>query len=186
MNDNLDEFRNRLEAQVDKIKEELISIRTGKSSPAMVENLIVDTYGGASKLKLLELATITTEGSSGLLIAPFDPSIIPDIEKAILSSPLNLTPRVEDKFIHMVIPNITEEQRLKLLKTVGQIIESGKVNIRFARDEIRKKIKQEFESKTLTEDDKFRKEKEIDKITQEYSLKLDGIKGKKEKEMMII
>ncbi|OGK21814.1 hypothetical protein A3C23_00495 [Candidatus Roizmanbacteria bacterium RIFCSPHIGHO2_02_FULL_37_13b] len=182
----LDEFQKRLETEVDKIRNELITIKTGKASPALVENIIVETYGGVSKLKLLELATITTEGPAGLYISPFDPTVVSDIEKAILSSPLHLTPRVEGKNIHIKIPPLTEEQRIQLLKTAGQILEKGKMNIRYARDEIRKKIKQSFENKEIIEDDKFHLEKNIDKLTQEFSLKLDEIKNKKEKEMMVI
>lgn len=182
----LSEFKKSLEHDVEKTRSELLVLKTGKASPALVENLFIETYGGSAKLRLMELATIATEGVSALLISPFDPSTIADIERAILASPLNLTPRVDGKDIHIKIPALTEEQRLKLLKTVSQKIEEAKVMMRTKRDDIRKKIRHAFDAKELSEDQKFRFEKEIDQITHEYTTLLDDVKAKKEKEMMVI
>jgi len=182
----LGDFKQKLTKCVDFTREDLQSLRTGKSSPSLVENMMVETYGGTTKLKLQELATTSSEGPSGLLINPFDPSTITDIEKAILNSPLHLTPLVDGKMIHLKIPPITEEQRKQILKIVGQKIEEGKAKLRMSRDEIRRKTKQYFEDKALSEDQKYRIEKEIDKVTQEYSLQLETIRDKKEKELMNI
>lgn len=180
----ISEFKQKLDRVIEKTKEEIVTIKTGKASPVMVESLMVLSYGGTTKLKLLELATIMTEGASGLLIAPFDPSTVQDIEKAILSSPLNLTPRVDGKNIHIKIPPLSEEQRKQMLKTVSTKIEEGKVAMRHDRDEARKKVKAAQEEKTISEDDKFRIEKDIDKITHEYTLSLEELKSRKEKELM--
>jgi len=182
----LSEFKQNLEKTVTDLKAEIAAIRSGRASPSLVENLLVETYGGQTKLKLMELATISTQGVSSLLIFPFDPAIISDIEKAILASPLGLTPRVEGKAIHLNIPPLSEEQRKRLTKIISQKVEAARERVRSIRDQARKKIKLALANKEISEDQKFRLEKEIDKITQEINQKIEQIKEKKEKEVMEI
>jgi len=165
------------------LKEDLKSIRTGRSSPSIVENLMVETYGGQSKLKLLELATITTDGPSSLLIIPFDTSIIQDIEKSILKSPLDLTPAVQGAKIVIRIPSLNTEQREKYIKIVGEKIEEKKVTIRNHRDDARRKIKTTFEKKEMSEDEKYRLEKEIDVQSTKYMEEINTIRVNKEIEI---
>ncbi len=166
------------------LKEDLKTIRTGRANPSMIENIIVDAYGGQSKLRMMELATITTEGPSVIIIIPFDPSTVQDIEKAILKSPLGFSPQVSGARILVKVPALSEEQRLKFSKLIGQIVEEKKSNLRNARDDVRKKIKAEFENKTITEDGKYRLEKEIDNTTQKFTAEIQQIKEGKEKEVM--
>lgn len=165
------------------LKEDLKSIRTGRSSPSIVENLMVETYGGQSKLKLLELATITTDGPSSLLIIPFDPSIIQDIERSILKSPLGLTPAVQGSKIIIRIPSLNTEQREKYIKIVGEKIEEKKVTIRNHRDDARRIIKTTFEKKEMSEDEKYRLEKEIDVQSTKYMEEINTIRVNKEIEI---
>ena len=179
----MDDFKQSCIKVINVLKEDLKTIRTGHASPSLVENLVVETYGGQTKLRLLELASIMTEGASALVVQPFDSSTIVDIEKAILKSPLGLSPAVQGNRIIIRIPALSEEQREKMVKLVGQKIEEKKVNIRNLRDEERKKIKSELEAKTLTEDDKYRIEKEIDNITQQYMADIQTIKDHKEEEI---
>ncbi len=169
---------------ISQLKEDLKSIRSGRANPALLENLIAEVYGGSTKLKLLELASIMTEGPSALTIVPFDPSTTSDIERAILKSPLGLTPQVQGSRITVRIPPLSQEQREKLLKVISQSIEEKKQMIRNYRDEARKKLKAQLEKKEITEDDKFRTEKEIDNITQEANTEIQSIRENKEKEIM--
>lgn len=178
------EFKKNLDTTVENCIEEMHSIRSGKASPAMVENIMVEAYGGSTKLKIKELATIATEGPTTILISPFDPTTTAEIERAILKSPLNLSPRVDNQLIHITIPPLSEEQRKVIMKVLSEKIEAKRSNVRGHRDEIRKKIKQAFEGKEITQDEKFRYEKEIDKITKETDEQIDQIKQKKEKEIM--
>ncbi len=184
MNPIIDQFQKSAQKSIDYLKEDLKTIRTGKSNPSLVENLIVETYGGQSKLKLNELAIIMSEGPSALSIAPFDPSTLPDIEKAILKSPLGISPAVQGNKILAKIPALSQEQREKFVKLVSQKTETIKNSIRGRRDEARKKSKALFESKEISEDEKFRVEKEIDAASQECMEDLMLIKEKKEKEIM--
>lgn len=166
------------------LKEELKAIRTGKAHASLIENLTVEAYGGQSKLRLMELATILAEGASFLSVTPFDPSTTQDIERAILKSPLGISPLVQGNKIMIKVPTLSEEQRMKMTKLVGEKVEEKKGQLRNLRDSARKKIKQLLESKTITEDDKFRMEKEVDSVAQKLSQELDTIKQAKEKDIM--
>lgn len=179
----LTQFKQSADKVISFLREDLKSIRTGKANASLVENLVVDAYGGQSKLKLLELSTITTEGPSALSIVPYDPSTLGDIEKAILKSPLGISPSVQGNRILAKIPVLSQEQREKFIKVVGQKIEEKKNQVRGFRDEARRKIKTQFEAKEISEDVKFRLEKEIDTQTKIYMEQLQKMKENKEKEI---
>ncbi len=181
--DNVSLFSQLANKTIQSLKEDLKSIRTGRASPSIVENLPVETYGGQSKLKLLELATITTDGPSSLLIIPFDPSIIQDIEKSILKSPLGLTPAVQGSKIIIRIPSLNTEQREKYIKIVGEKVEEKKVTIRNHRDDARRIIKTAFEKKEMSEDEKYRLEKDIDTKSTKFMEEINSIKENKENEI---
>lgn len=180
---DLSQFKSNLQQTVQALKEELKGIRTGRANPAMVEELSVETYGGSMTMRLRELATITTDGATALLIAPFDPSTIQDIEKAILKSPLGVSPQTQGSRITVRIPPMSQEQRDKYVKLVGQMVEEKRSVVRNHRDDVRKKIKDEFEKKTLTEDDKYRIEKEIDSLTQKANESIAEVKALKDSEL---
>src|SRR3989344_2154135 len=184
MDDILDKFKTQTDTSVQILEEELKGIRTGRANSGMVENMIVQTYGGSTSLKLRELATITTEGPVTLAISPFDPATVKDIEKAILTSPIGINPQTEGVKIYLRIPPMSEEQRKKYVKLVSQLIEDTKNTIRHERDEARKVIKRLFDEKSVSEDEKFRTEKEIDSLTTTSSPRLHELKEKKEKEIM--
>lgn len=177
------EFKTSCQKVINQLKEELKSIRTGRANPAMVENLVVEAYGGQSKLKLMEMATIMNEAPLVLAVTPFDPSTISEIEKAILKSPLGLSPRPQNNKILITISPLSEEQREKMVKIINQAIETHRHSIRNHRDEARKKIKYDFEAKTITEDNKFRTEKEIDSLAQKIMEEIQVIKEKKDAEI---
>lgn len=181
--DLISEFKQKSQKIIESLKEDLKSIRTGRANPSLVENLVVETYGGTTKLKLMELSTITTEGPTALSIIPFDPSTTSDIEKSILKSPLGLSPAVQGNRIIIKIPPLSAEQREKYIKLVGEKIEERKNQIRNLRDEIRKNIKNLFEKKEITEDEKYRLEKEIDNHNSVVMKEIDNIKEKKEAEI---
>lgn len=177
------QFKQNVQKVINYLKEDLKSIRTGRANPSLVEKLVVEAYGGSTKLRLMELATITTEGPSALSIAPFDPSTSQEIEKSILKSSLGLSPSSQGNRILIRIPPLSAEQREKFVKIISEKIEEKKNQIRNFRDEIRKSIKTSFEKKETTEDEKFRLEKEIDSLTQEFMEEIRTIREKKETEI---
>lgn len=181
--DPTSEFKTKSQKVIEILKEDLKTIRTGRATPSLVENLTIDAYGGTTKLKLLELATITTEGPTALSIAPFDPSTLTDIEKAILKSPLGLSPAVQGPRILLKIPALSTEQREKFIKLAVEKIEDKKNQIRSLRDDARKTIKNSFEKKETTEDEKYRLEKEIDLESSRVMDEIQIIRDKKEAEI---
>ncbi len=186
MNDILQEFKTNIQKHIELLKEELKTIRTGRAQGSMVEGIVVETYGGSMKMKILELGSITTEGSSTIIITAFDSSTVQDIEKAIMNSPLGLTPKTDGNVLTIRIPAMNEEQRLKYTKVLSQQIEETKQSIRYAREDIRKKVKILMDEKDITKDEHFRLEKEIDNLTRASSDTLQEIKNRKEEEIMAI
>ncbi|MFN4213000.1 MAG: ribosome-recycling factor [Microgenomates group bacterium] len=184
--DLLAQFQQQSAKTIESLKEELKSFRTGRATPSLVENIIVETYGGTSKLRLMELATIITEGPQILSIIPFDPSVLVDIEKAILKSSLGITPQTQAGKILLKLPPLSQEQREKLIKLIGQTVENKKQIIRNLRDYIRKNIKGKFERKEMSDDQKYQLEKEIDQETQKFLQEIQKIKESKEKEILEI
>lgn len=165
------------------LKEDLKSIRTGRATPALVENLPITTYNGTTTLKLKEIATISIEGSQTIVITPYDSSTVGDIEKGILSSSMGLSPASQGTRILVKIPPLSQEQRDKFIKLSNQMVEEHRVSVRGQRDDGRRKIKSQYEQKTITEDVKFRLEKEVDVESTKVMGEMDSIKESKEKEI---
>ena len=186
MNSDIAEFKVAVDKLIAHLKEELKSIRTGRASASLVENLVVEAYGGQSKLRLLELASIMTEGPIQLVISPFDPSTTQDIEKAILKSPIGLSPAVQGSRIIIKIPPLSQEQRDKYIKLAGSMIEEKKMMTRNARDETRKKFKNQFEKKEISEDEKFAQEKSLQGLTDEFIEKIEEMGENKKNELLQI
>lgn len=184
MASHIDDFKKFSQNTILHLKEDLKLIRTGRANPSVLEDLSVEAYGGTGKFKLRELATLTTEGSMQIVISPFDPVTTGDIERAILKSPLGYTPISQGGRIIIRIPPLSTEQRQKLTKIVNQKIEDKKQSIRANRDETRKKIKTEAEANTITKDDRFRMEKDIDTETTKIMAEMETIKMAKDKEIM--
>ncbi len=186
MNDLSPELESKLVKITDYCREGLTQIRTGHASPALIEGIIVEAYDGTAKLKVLELATISTEGSSNLVVTPFDGSVLPEIQKAISNSPLGLSSSVQGPLIRVSIPPLSEEQRERYVKLASQKVEEGKEQMRTSRDESRRQIKASFENKQMSEDERHSIEKNVDELVKKYSDSLEEMKKKKQAEIMNI
>ena len=171
------ENRDRIESAVDFLYEELRTIRTGQASTGLVENIRVDYYGSPTPMK--QIATLAAPQPDMIVIKPFDPASIKDIEKAIKNSELSLAPVVEGKIIRLNIPPLSEERRKQLAGQVKQMGELAKVSIRNIRRETIKMLEQAEKSKIITEDDLERGKKNIDDLTKDFTAKVDkAIKSK--------
>lgn len=171
---------------IEKLKDELLSIRTGRPNPALVEEIVVNTYGGTTKLRLKELASITSEPPQSLLITPFDPSVTTDIETAILSSQLNITPQTQGNAIRVSFPPLTQDQRTLMTKVVSTKVEEFQELLRGARDDSRKRIKSLFDNKLISDDDRYKSFENADKITKSASDSIEMIKSKKIDDLMTV
>jgi len=161
---------------------EMASVRTGKATPALVENIDVEAYGAQMKLK--QLALITTPEARLLVIQPFDAATVQAIEKAIKESNVGINPNVDGKIIRLPIPALTEERRRDLVKGIKQLAEETRVRVRGARRDGIEALKKSQKGGTITEDDLERYEKDVQKLTDDFVKKIDEAVDAKEAEVM--
>lgn len=180
--DTLREAAERMQAAIDALEDDLSAIRTGRASPALVERMPVDYYG--ANTPLIQLASISVPEPRQLLIRPFDPSTLKDIERAIMASDLGLTPNNDGKMIRLILPQLTEERRLELVRVVHNRMEETRVRIRNTRRDLIKDLR-EFEKEALiSEDDLERGEKELQELTDKLNKKVEEVGERKETEIM--
>lgn len=173
---------NAMEKAADFLRSELKSVRTGRASPGLVENLSVDYYGSPTPLK--SLATIAAPEPSSIVIKPFDPACLKDIEKAIKNSELSLAPILDGKMIRLNIPPLSEERRKQIVGQVKQLGEKSKVTIRNIRRDANKQLDDEQKNKTITEDDCKKGKETIDTLTKKHIEEVDTIVRHKSEEIM--
>ena len=173
-----------MEKALDFMKHEFASVRTGKASPALVEGIDVDAYGSVMKLK--QLALISTPEPRLIIIQPFDASNTKPIEKAINESKIGITPSVDGKLIRLPIPELSEERRKDLVKTIKTMAEETRVRVRAARRHAMDAAKKMQKDGGLTEDDLKSAETQIQKLTDKYVADVDGQVASKEADIMKI
>jgi ribosome recycling factor len=172
----------KLKKSIDFVVRELSEIRTGRAHPGLVEGLHIDYYGTPTMVK--QLAQITTPDPHMLIIQPWDPTAIVEIEKAILKSNLGLNPSNDGKIIRLSVPALSQERRQEMVKIVHKKIEDGKISLRTIRHEAKAHLEKLEKDKVVSEDDKFRGIDEIQKLVDKYSVKVDEILKGKEKEIL--
>jgi ribosome recycling factor len=180
----LDELRQRMQKSVDVLQDDLLGIRTGRASPALVERLPVEYYGTITLLN--QMASIAAPEPRLLVIRPWDASALGDIERAILKSDLGLTPMNDGKLIRLNIPRLTEERRRELVKVVARRVEDGRVAVRNLRRDALQDLKDFEKEKMISEDDFYRGKDEVQELTDEFITKIDEMGERKEKEVMEI
>ena len=166
------------------VQKEFAGVRTGKASPSLVENILAEVYG--SQMRIRELAGITTPEARMLMIQPWDAAALHPIEKAIQKANLGLNPTVQGKFIRIVLPDLSQERRQEFVKMVKKMAEDGRVAIRHVRRDALEHLKKEAKSGGVTKDDVETAEKEVQKLTDQYSAKIDAHVTHKEKEIMTV
>jgi len=181
-NDVVDQVNTKMEASVDALKRELVKIRTGRASLALLDGIKVDAYG--SMLPVDQVGTLTIPESRMIVIQPWDPQMLAVLEKAILSSDLGLTPANDGKVIRLTIPQLTEERRKELVKQVKKVAEEFKVAVRNVRREANDNLKKMKKDKDISEDDMFRLQEEAQNATDSFVKQIDEIAAGKEKEVM--
>lgn len=178
------DFKARLEKVVGRLKNEIASLRTGRATPALVEDLEVDYYG--SKTPLKAIASISNPEGRQLFIQPWDKNVIQAIEKAIQSSNLGLNPITDREAIRLSIPPLTEERRKELIKILGRYLENVRIQVRREREEVLREIDRKEKAKEISENEKFRQKNEVQKIVDEVNKKIEEIGVAKEKEIMTV
>ena len=177
-----DETRESMGKSVIALKNELKRVRTGRASLSLLDGIKADYYGTPTPLN--QMATLAVPESRLITIQPWDTSAIKEIEKAILKSDLGLTPSSDGKIIRISIPALTEERRKELVKVVRKICEDHKVSVRNIRRDSNELIKSMKKDGEISEDDAFKSQDEVQKITDEHIKLIDECFGEKEKEIL--
>ncbi len=180
--DITDALKDRVEKTIEFFKSEIASLRTGRASSALVEDVKVDYFGQLTPLN--QIASITIQQPSTIVIKPWDKNAIAPIETAITNSKLGLAPIAESDFIRINIPSLTQERREQLIKILGQKAEEAKISIRQERESIMKEIDKKEKEGSFTEDDKFKSKEIIQKLVDEYNNEIKEIKDKKENDIL--
>ena len=182
MNEVIFEMAEKMEKSVEAFKLELSKVRTGRASLGLLDGITVSAYG--SQMPLNQVGSLTIPESRMIAIQPWDPQMLPSIEKAILKSDIGLNPASDGKMIRLNIPQLTEERRRDLVKQVKKVSEEYKVAVRNIRRDAIDIIKKQKKDKEISEDDLFRLQEDAQKETDGYMKKIDEITASKEKEVM--
>ena len=180
--DILKDAETRMQGALSVLVEDLAGIRTGRASPALVEKLQVDYYGVPTFL--MQLASISVPEPRGLMIKPFDPSTLKEIERAIAASDLGLNPNNDGKSIHLNLPPLTEERRRDLVKHMHTRLEEARIAIRNIRRDLHNDLRDFEKEKLISEDDLKRGEEDLQKLTDKFIEDFNKHGQAKEKEIM--
>ena len=178
----LQDAENRMKKTVEALERELAGIRTGRASPALVDRVKVEYYGVPTPLS--QLASITAPEARLLIITPWERSLLPQIEKAVLKSELGLTPSSDGHVLRLPIPPLTEERRRDLTKMVGRRVEEGRIAIRNIRRDTLEELRRKEKEKAISQDEGKRAQVELQKLTDTFLEQLNAVGQSKEKEIL--
>jgi ribosome recycling factor len=180
--DFLADAKRRMDRSIEATHNEFNSIRTGRASPALLDRVTIDYYGTPTPLK--SLASISAPEPRLLVVQPFDPGAIKNIERAVMESDLGLTPSNDGKVVRLPIPTLTEERRKDLVKVVRRVAEDGKVAIRNVRRDVMQHLKELVVNGEVGDDEERRAEAQVQKITDDHTKSIDDLLKVKEAEIM--
>ena len=180
--DFLADAKRRMDKSIEATHHEFNSIRTGRASPALLDRITIDYYGTTTPLK--SLASISAPEARLLVVQPFDPGSIKNIERAVQESDLGLTPSNDGKIVRLPIPALTEERRKDLVKVVRRVAEDGKVAIRNVRRDVMQHLKELVVNGEVGDDEERRAEQQVQKITDDHTKSIDDLLKSKEADIM--
>ena len=176
------DIEQKLQRTIDAFKQELKALRVGRASANLVEDIAVEIY--ESKMFLNQIASIAIPQHNQILIQPWDVGNLSAVQKAIRSSELQVEPVLEGNTIRLTLPPLTEETRKQIVKEISKCAENVRIAVRHIREEAMRELEQKEKTKKISEDDKFREEKEIQKKVDKFNDKIKEIQGNKEKEIL--
>jgi ribosome recycling factor len=182
LNDVYTDTRDRMKKVIDNLERDFKRVRTGRASVSLLDGIRVEYYGTSTPLN--QIATLTVPEPRSITIQPWDTAAIGEVEKAILKSELGLTPMNDGKVIRIGIPPLTEERRRDLVKVVRKMAEESKVALRNIRRDGNEMLKDLKKDKAISEDEQFRGQDEIQKITDDFIKQADAVYAGKEKEIL--
>lgn len=177
----MDGIEGKLEKARERVRQALRGIRTGRASPAFVEDLPVEAYGATMALKTV--ASVSVPEPRTLVVTPWDPKTIPEVEKALEQADLGAAPSVHGDTIHVTLPPMTQERRAQLLRIVGKTVEEGRIAIRQIRDETIEELRRQQREKEISEDAFFRGKEEVERAVKDGNDGLEALRKEKEEEL---
>jgi ribosome recycling factor len=176
--------KTRMEKAVDDFRKELASVRTGRANAAILDHVRVDYHG--TPMPVNQLGSVTIPDASMLVITPWDPSVVPQIDKAIRASDLGLNPTTDGKVVRVPIPSPTEERRKELVKHIHKALENHRTAVRNIRRDIKEAIDKLEKDKKISQDEQKRALDELEKVSHAETKKIEDLSALKEKEVMEI
>jgi ribosome recycling factor len=180
----LDDAKRRMDKSLDHLRQELASVRTGRASLSILDGIKVDYYGAPTPLN--QVANLAVPEANLITVQPWEPPMLEVVEKAILSSDLDLNPSNDGKILRIPIPPLTEERRKMLVKQVGKMAEEGRTAVRQVRRDANDHLKKLLKDKDISEDEEKRALKEVQDLTDAHIEKVDEIVKNKEQELMTV
>ncbi len=174
--------RTRMEKAVDDFRKEAATIRTGRANASLLENVRVDYHG--TPMPLNQLGTMTVPDPTLIMISPWDPSVVPLIDKAIRISDIGLNPTNDGKVVRVPIPSLTEERRKDLVKQLHKVLENHRTAVRNIRRDVKEAIEKLEKEKKISEDEKKRSLEELEKLSHSETKKVEDLSAGKEKEIL--
>lgn len=184
LNEVKDNAEKSMEKAIDSLAMELKKVRTGRAQVSMLDSVKVDYYGNPSPLN--QVASISCPDAKSFLIAPWEVSVLKEIEQAIVRSDIGMTPQNDGKVIRLKLPELTEERRKALAKSIKKTVEDARVSVRMARRDANDLVKKALKDKEVTEDDHKKSNEDIQKLTDNFISKVDKIGQDKEKELLTV
>ncbi len=180
----IDEMTPKCDGAIDHFISEMARIRTGRATPALVEDITVEVYGAPTPIK--QAANISVPEPRQLLIAPWDKNLVAEIEKAIIAANLGVTPSNDGSAVRITLPALNEEQRRELVKVLNRRAEDARVAVRNIREDVWKAIQEAQKSGEISEDDKFAAKDALQKVVDTYNAKIEELRAAKEEEIMTV
>lgn len=182
--DALAQAKTRMEKAVEDFRKDLAAVRTGRANTALLDNVRVDYHG--TPMPINQMGTMSVPDPSMIMIAPWDPTAVPLIDKAIRTADLGLNPTSDGKVLRVPIPALTEERRKDLVKMIHKVLENHRTAVRNIRRDIKEHVEKLEKEKKISEDDKKRALDELEKLTHAETKKVEDLSASKEKEVMEI
>ncbi|MBI4426941.1 MAG: ribosome recycling factor [Candidatus Magasanikbacteria bacterium] len=180
----VDQKKEEFSKAIEHLKHDISSLRTGRATPALVEDVQVEAYGVKQPLKAV--ASISVQDAKTLVVSPWDKSVLQAVEAAIRLSPIGLNPVNDGKIIRLPLPELSQERRQDLIKVLHQKLEASRVAVRQIREDVRKEIDNQEKNKEISEDDKYKFQEDLEKLVKEFNDKIKVVGEDKEKEINTI
>jgi len=180
----LSQTKEKMRKAVEVTRLDLLSIRSGRATSSLVENIVITAYEGTQKLRVMEMATISVPDAKMIVLTPYDPTTREDLIKGIQAGSASLTPVSDGDVLRITIPSMSQEQREEYIKLAHTKLEGGRIMIRQVRQEAMKDLKRELEQNLISEDQEKVGEKKVQELTDEMIGEIDGIGERKEQELL--